>query len=362
MRNTCFQRLLKHSLFSCFAGFALAAAAQTTNDMGWENYFGLHKVTADDDWTRHFRVGAVVGLNISASFNEQGLFKLSGNNAANGIYDNGNYVREDQTGNAGGYTSYWGYNNASQYNPSAQTLSMPSTSSYSMADSSKDNVSPFVGFDMVYGDNLWYWRHIRIGWELGFDLLPFTITDHQPLVATVKQTIYSFNTGGIVMPSAPYQGGSSGQGPLLPAAPASPAGQALSTGTVTGTRKLDAALYAIKLGPSFYWDWCDHLSMSLGAGPAVGVVSVDYKYDETITTASSSARNSGSFGTTDVVFGGYVSATLLFHFKDNGRNADIYLGAQYMPMGDAAISGGGREGQLNLNGQAYFSIGMNWPF
>ena len=219
MRNTCFQKLFKNFLFSCFAGIDLAAAAQTTNDAGWENYFGLHKVSADDDWTRHFRVGAVVGLNISANFNEQGLFKLSGNNAANGIYDNGNYVREDQTGNAGGYTSFWGYNTASQYNPAAQTLSMPSTSSYSMAGSSKDDVSPFVGFDMVYGDNLWYWRHVRIGWELGFDLLPFTVADNQPLVATVNQTIYSFNTGGIVMPSAPYQGGSSGQGPLLPATP-----------------------------------------------------------------------------------------------------------------------------------------------
>ncbi len=361
MRDLHSHKLFERCLSACFAGFALAAAAQTTNDAGLENYFGLHKVTADDDWTRHFRVGAVVGLNISGSFNEHGLFNLSGNNAVSGIYDDG-YVREDQTGNAGGYTSFWGYNNASQYNAAAQPLSMHSTSSYSVAGSSKDDASPFVGFDMVYGDNLWYWRHVRIGWELGFDLLPFTITDNQPLVATVNQTIYSFNTGRIVMPSAPYQGGSSGQGPLLPATPASSASQTLSTGTVTGTRKLDATLYAIKLGPSFYWDWCDHLGMSLGAGPAVGVVSVDYKYDEIITTANSSARNSGSFGTTDVVFGGYVSATLLFHFKDNGRNADIYLGAQYMPMADAAISGGGREGQLNLNGQAYFSIGMNWPF
>src|SRR5271157_5716032 len=131
MSNTYFHKWFKLCLFAGFAVFALAAPAQTTNDAGWENYFGLHKVTADDDWTRHFRVGAVVGLNISASFNEHGLFNISGNNAAGGIYDDG-YVREDQTGNAGGYTSYWGYNDASQYNAAAQTLSMHSTTSYSL--------------------------------------------------------------------------------------------------------------------------------------------------------------------------------------------------------------------------------------
>jgi hypothetical protein len=49
----------------------------------------------------------------------------------------------------------------------------------------------------------------------------------------------------------------------------------------------------------------------------------------------------------------------MVHVVDNG---DIYVGAQYMPMGDAAFSNGGREGRLNLGGQLYFSIGINWPF
>ena len=33
---------------------------------------------------------------------------------------------------------------------------------------------------MAYGDNLWYWKHARVGWELGFDLLPISITDNFP--------------------------------------------------------------------------------------------------------------------------------------------------------------------------------------
>ena len=35
---------------------------------------GIQKVSEDDDWTRHFRIGAMVGLNISANFSMKGTF------------------------------------------------------------------------------------------------------------------------------------------------------------------------------------------------------------------------------------------------------------------------------------------------
>ncbi len=315
-----------------------------------------------DDWTRHFRIGAMVGMNISAKFNEKGLFNIPGNNAANGIYDDG-YVREDQTGNAGGYTSYWGYNNASQYNAANQTLQMHSTTSYSTTGNSKDSGGAFPGFDMAYGDNLWYWKHARVGWELGFGLLPISITDSHPMAASVNQQTYTFDAHGFVLPGAPYRGGSSGQGPIISSTPSSVTSQTFSTGTVTGTRTLDVMLYTLRLGPSFYWDLGDHVGMSLGAGPALGIVSGDYKYDEIITAGGVSARNTGSFGATDLTFGGYVNGTLMYHIQDfDGKTADIYVSAQYMPMGSAGFSHAGREGQLDLSGQLYFSIGINWPF
>ena len=50
-----------------------------------------------DDWTRHFRIGALVGMNISANFTRNGTFGISGNNPAQGIYDDG-YVRTGQHG------------------------------------------------------------------------------------------------------------------------------------------------------------------------------------------------------------------------------------------------------------------------
>ncbi len=212
---------------------------------------------------------------------------------------------------------------------------------------------------MVYGDNLWYWKHARVGWELGFSLLPVTIKDNSPMSASVNQTTFNFNTGGILVPSAPYQGGYGGGTASIPDKPDSTSSQTFGNGTVTGSQQLDVMVYALRLGPSFYWDLNEYFGMSLGAGPAIGLVSGNYKYNEIITAGGVSTPNNGQFNSTSVIYGGYANGTLLYHVIND---ADFYLSAQYMPMGSTTFSDAGREGKLNLGGQIYVSLGINWPF
>jgi len=339
-----------------FFGIALAASAQPEID-GKPDSSAFIRIPKDtDDWTRHFRIGALVGMNISASFSQNGAFNISGNNPAGGIYNDG-YVRPDQTGDPS-YTSYWGYNNASQYNAANNTLTMSASTGFSASGSAKADGGLIPGFEMAYGDNLWYWKHARVGWELGFGFLPINLSGSSSMGATVTRTTFTFDTAGILVPTAPYQGGPSGLGPLMTNSPSS-SSSATSTGSIAGSHSLDVTLYTVRLGPSFYWDLTEHVGMSLGAGPAVGIVSGDYKYDETITAGGINARNTGRIGGTALVYGGYVNAAVMYHVRND---ADIYIGVQYMPMGNATISGGGRQGRLNLGGQLYFSVGINWPF
>jgi hypothetical protein len=322
----------------------------------WADAFRIQKVSEDDDWTRHFRIGAVAGMNISANFSMKSPSKIPGNKAANGNYDDG-YVLTDDTGNAGGWTSYWGYNNASQL--SGSTLTMHSTTSYSSSGSSEAS-GVFPGFDMSYGGNLFYLGRARIGWDLGFGLLPISITDNSSMSASVKQSIYTFNTGTIIVPGAPYQGGPSGIGPTIKTNIISVSSGTNNTGTLNGSHTLEVMLYTVRLGPSVYWDLNENFGLSASVGPAIGIVSGDYKYDEIVSAGGVSARNHGQFGATDVVYGGYVNATLLYHVPN--EKADIYIGAQFMSLGNANFSGGGREASLKLGGQVYISAGINWPF
>ena len=97
---------------------ALPARAQLDTFGGNPDSSAFIRIPKDtDDWTRHFRLGALVGLNISANFSENGHF---GSSPGAGYFSNG-YVLPDATGDKN-YTSNWGYNNASQLNGS--TLNM----------------------------------------------------------------------------------------------------------------------------------------------------------------------------------------------------------------------------------------------
>ena len=330
---------------------------QPSTDL-WDRW-GIQKVSENDEWTRHFRVGAMVGLNISANFNVKNTVSFSGKGAAQGNYDDG-YVHPSGNGQ---YTSDWGYNDPSQYNAVANTLSMHQATSFSptTGTSSEGSDSAFVGFDMAYGGNLWDWGSAKIGWDFGFGLLPISITDNLSLSGNVNRNVYVFDTTGIpgnLFPPAGYRGGPTGtwsiNGSSPPPVPADPV-----PGGIVGSRKLDVMLYTFRLGPSVYWDLSEDFGLSAGAGPAVGIVSGNLQYNETITTATSVNKYKGQVDDTDMVYGGYVNATLMYHVEQNG---DLYLGVQYMSLGNATISGGGRQGQLNLGGQVYITAGINWPF
>jgi hypothetical protein len=332
------------------------AQRQQASD-AWNRLLGIQVVSEEDAWTRHLRIGAMVGLNISANFNTRGTFGISGGNPAQGIYDDG-YVRVDNTGNAFGETGYWGYDNASQL--AGSTLALHHTSSYTARDRSEESGEVFPGFDMAYGVNLWDWRHGKIGWDFGFGLLPLNITDHHPMTASVNQTSFTFSTGSILVPVAPYQGGFDRTGePTIPATVLSTSSSVIPNGTVTDSRQLDVTLYTLRLGPTVYWDMNQYLGLSVSGGPALGIVSGDFDYNETITAGGLSIRNKGSFGDTDLVYGGYVNASLMCHMAEK---SDFYMGVQYLPLGNATISRGGREGRLNLGGQVCISAGFNWPF
>jgi len=320
---------------------------------------------AQKDWTRNFRIGLQIGLNISADFKESGEFNVSGSDpgqpgvpGVNHSYDDG-YVMRDQTGNAGGYTSNWGYNEASQYDPVAETLTFHSASSYSTTGATSASDEPYLGFDMAYGGKITEWGKAIVGWELGFDLLPIKIKDDQQLSAVSTRTIHRFDTGGIVLPEAPYHGGAGGLGPTISdVATALP--EDTNSGLVNGSRELGVTLYTIRLGPTLHWKFDRHFSATVSAGGALGIVDGEYKFDETLAFSDGSqASNRGSFGDTGVVYGGYVGAVLMYRTPEA---ADIYVSAHFISLSDWSISDPGRQAQLNLGGGVFLAVGINWSF
>ncbi|MCL4788390.1 MAG: hypothetical protein KJ070_16600 [Verrucomicrobia bacterium] len=315
--------------------------------------------------TRHFRVGALLGINVKAQFKMSGQFSVSGANpgepgvsGVDHLYDDG-YVLVDDTGNALGLTSYWGYQSASQFDPVAQTLTFHSAKSFSASGGAKSDDSPYLGLDVAYGAKPWRMGRTQIGWEFGFGYLPIKIKDNQPVTADINRTVHAFSTGGILPPAAPYNGDPGGIGPVISDVATALADDA-TAGTITGSRTLDTTLFLIRLGPLLHWELHPRWAVSLGVGGAAGYLDGDLRFDERVVSADGgSGQNSGRVEGSEFVFGGYVGATLMFHAEKHG---DFYVGAQYMPLGSATISGSGREARLDLSGGVYFTAGVNWPF
>jgi hypothetical protein len=310
------------------------------------------------DWTRNLRVGMQIGLNINAKFKTSGAFAVPGSGAsANGVkFDNG-YVLKDSSGSTDGRTWNWGYDNASQL--SGSTLTYKSTTGYDVQNSGTRSKGdePYVGFDMGYGWTFARLGSAKVGAEFGFGLLPISISDRQPLQATLSSQNSTVDTTGIEVPLGGYHGTFQGPGVTIPTA-VTPGAISTTNGPVSGSRTLDVNLYTFRLGPTLFWELNPKIGVGVSAGGAFGIVSGDYEFRER-PAGSTGNFFTGKFGKTDFVYGGYISALTTYRIEDHG---DLFLGAQFMSLTDSTFRQGGREAKLGLGSGIYITAGINWPF
>jgi hypothetical protein len=328
----------------------------------------------DPDWTWNVRAGVMAGFNIKSSFKTGSTLSISGGNpgttnaGVNHFFNDG-YVRVDDFKNAGGYTTYWGYQDASQNDTANNRILYHSGSTFNTTSGSSisgNSENANVGFEVAAGGYLWRWEHMRLGFDLGFGYLPINMsakeaTSAKPLSGSLDFNTYAFQVpNGVVLPGAPYNGGPSGFGQPSIHDVMSQVGSSNTSATLAGTQTLEVTLYSFRLGPSLYWDLSRYFGLSVSAGPAIGFVTGNLNFNETITIGNNPPTpHKGGFSSTEFVYGGYVNATLTYHAVANG---DFYLSAQYMPLSNANFSGGGRSARLDMHGAVYVSAGINWPF
>jgi hypothetical protein len=358
-----------------FAVPILSLAQDETATTGFGRHFELLANSDDAVLRNHFRVGALVGLNLKAQFSMSGSFAFSGKNpGATGVrgvaheYDDG-FVRVDATGNDVDSTYYWSYNDASQYDNTLNRLTFHSANSYTTGSSGNATADPQIGVDAVYGGHLLRFKNTLIGWEFGYGFLPINIADKLSGAATVTRSSYWYDTSNLgsaffIDPGTgntlgSYTGTEAGPGAKLDDRATAGASDIVA-GTLTGTRTLDVTLHNFRLGPTLHWELHPRIALAISGGAAMGIVSGELQFDETLVLPGGSApNNSGSFSDTQMTYGSYLAGKLMYHAEENG---DFYIAVQYMPLGSVNFSGGGREAKLNMSGGLYISAGINWPF
>jgi hypothetical protein len=311
-------------------------------------------------------LGYSMGFNITADFKHVGSYPAAGGgpgtatSATDHNYDNG-YSRVDITGNDhGGFkgTWNWGYRDASQI--SGDKLVMQSSSLAGGAASNDNSPGPQPGFELTYGRELGHAEHWHWGMEGAFGFTEVTIRDSRPLTGSVNVTRDAYALNGIIPPVAPYQGTYNGPGAIISDLPDRTVTTLATGATITGSRELDANLFAFKVGPYVEVPLTESWALNFRGGLAVVAVNSEFTYQETTTisgvgTSTSSGQGSQSDLLVGVYAGGSVSCALSDHFG-------AFAGAQYQNVGEYVHNLNGRKAVLDLSKSIFVTIGLSYSY
>jgi hypothetical protein len=322
------------------------------------------------DSTDRLTLSLRFGLNIHSSFKGIGGGLNPGTPGGSQITPNGDlynysdgYVLTDSTGNALGLTTYWGYDNASQYNAGADTIAFHNTTTPGVQSG---NSRPYPGVELTYdrqfGDKEG-WNGIHYGLEGAINFLRISFNDNNSYGATVTTVTTLYQLPGTTPPSAPFQGtfnGSPGGYSLLGATPISSSTAVIPGATLQAQDKFDGDLWGFRLGPYMDFPLTDNFSLHLSAGLALGLLYDQVSWQESLTVpGSGTTTSSGDGDNFHVLWGGYISLDASYQFSDRWG---IEGGVQFEDLGKYTHNFGGREADLDLRRSLFLQVGISYNF
>jgi hypothetical protein len=343
----------------------------TTLTLAAATPFVLHGAdSSETDNPNRWSLGARFGMNFKADFHNNaagnpGNTGVNPGPATGGVdhnYDDG-YVRVDSSGNAGGRTWYWGYQNSSQYHVVGDTMQFHAIQSSSPSVPANNNVTgdPQYGLELTYQRVLGHLPFVssgRWGLEAGFGYTDLDLRDNRSATGLTTVTTDAFELNGVLPPSAGYNGTFVGPGALLGDIPTRTTASDIAA--LTSHQKLSGQLYTIRLGPFAEWNFTPKLSLAASVGLTLAPASINYDFSETTMSAGGGTSvASGHSSQTELLYGPYVSGMLRYDFTERWG---VYVGAQFQSLNDLEQSIGARTARLDQGATVYGVMGASWRF
>jgi len=304
-----------------------------------------------------FQATARLSFNVEASVGASEGTPSSGDpgpatgHGINRNYDDG-YVRVDADHNAGGLTWYWGYRDASQV-PGDGTLRLHHTSASGSGSGPLDPETAGIGAEIAWLRDLHRTDHFAFGTKLAGSYVRFDFGGAPS--STLTRFTDTYDLGGIVPPGDPtkpgyqYAGVRDLPGPLIPDQPSS---RDLTTLPGSGSRTLDADVWAFKLG-----GWIEHpfgqaVTAQLGGGFAFAVVDASLSYNEGVSGGGSASQS-------EVLFGGYIEAAVTTRITER---LDWVVSAELMPLTSYRETLAGRSVELDFGTAWSLNLGFSYRF
>lgn len=319
---------------------------------------------AGQDETNRLTISARLGYNISAQFKG---FSLAAPPAPrrtpsqpgrpNGDlynYDNG-YVLTDISGNAGGQTWYWGYDNsASQV--SGNTILFTRSTGNALPSSGSLDSDPNLGMELTFSREMGYWGKMHYGLEAALNYMNLSVQDNSSTVASIADA-YPFTPGTTpptATPANPYQGSYQGPGFVIGDTPVN------SITTSIGRRRFDADIWGMRLGPYFGVPLGDRVDVSLSGGLALGLLDSESSYVQSaVPTSGSPVNTTIRAGDFDVLWGWYISGNVSVQLSKHWNAA---AGLQFQDLGTYRHNLNGQQVELGLASSIFITLGVGYNF
>ena len=305
-----------------------------------------------------FNLGPRIGFNFKANFRNH---SQSNPGAPIGGIDHtygDGYVKVDRSGNRGGRTWNWGYDEASQVTGGAIEFHSNQRSTLPFeVDGGED--------EPQYGAELNYQRVFgtfllggRWGFEGGVSYTDLDLSDSRTASGTMTHVTDTYPLNGVVPPGAPYRGTFNGPGPTLGH---NPTRTTLTEGaTTTSHQELTGYAVGIRVGPFFEWNITEQFGVALSAGLAFAGTSVDYDFSEiTRLQSGGTITPSGDSHKNDLLYGNYVRAVLRYDFSEHWG---VYAGGDFQQLNELEQTAAGRTASLEQDATFFGVAGVSWRF
>lgn len=279
-------------------------------------------------------------------------------------YEDGS-VRVDASGNAGGLTGYWGYDNASQYDAAGNSLSFNLNRSLSNGRAGEtEEFSP--GFEIFSNLEMGAFHVLsgrKLSWGIkgGFHYAKISTGGSGSLTSDVLRVTDRFDTTGITLfPSPGYQGSFGGPGALIGDDPSRTVAVIENGASIRSDLDLEVDMITLAAGPYIEIPLAERFSVSAEAGVSVSIAHGDYEFDTLTTLTGRPAQASSGDDTRTMILPGFhagVSAIwqLTEHFGLQGS-------ARYQYIDSFSVDANGSDASLSFDGSAIISFGGVWTF
>ena len=324
-----------------------------------------------------FGLNGILGFGVEANFSGLGQFnspfsQQSLSFGGDRFFDDG-FVGVDATGNAAGFTTFFGFDNASQLDSIVGELSLSTTNSVGNGSVLEQSGITHGGIEFFGRYSLEEFSDLQLvdqqpvqwGLGFGFNYQRVSVSNSSLVRSDASVSTDVFDSGPVVVGVTPFAGPFT-PAPGFPAISASPISQSntfIPGGAfVSGNREIDSNIFGFNVGPWFSIPLSQKFNLVTDMGLSLAIAHTRYEVTST-TSIPGSGLASQAFREEEtevsLLVGAYASLSLEYEINDAWA---VQTGVRYQFLSSVDIEADVSSAELDFGGAFAVTGGLSYRF